>query len=1142
MAKNNQPTIQPVPREAIADVRGESEFVELLRRELSWPIPERLERLDEVVIPLDLQQDFGFPAGEDRIRVSRLFSLSEDQPWGIFLFEFKTKRPYMTHLRRLLRVLGSRRTLREGDPIWNRSDLLFICTRDWTEYQFVHFAGEKPESAVISSFGWTGPEDPFLHTLCKHNLPLLRLPETDDTGKIDPEKWRSQWSNAFNIKPVTDEFYRTLKEVFDAVQSGVKGLKGENRRFFAELLVNRLIFLKFVEKKGWLAGDTDYLFNRFKQHGRKNYWRNFLFHFFFEGLNTEPRQRTPKVKELLGDVPFLNAELFSKSDKWDDEAVEVVNNVFDLVFDKLLNPYNFTVCETSPLDVEVAFNQDLLGYGYEELIADQHGQGAYYTHPTEVNLMCRESLRAYLEARCPEVDKEIIGKLVYGELSESASIAPPPHHDLLQLYQALHEVTVVDPALGSGTFPVAMMKHLFLCLTTLGAMLKGVAAFQSKIKSQALTDPADAFSLKLHIIEKSLYGCDIDYFAVQIAKLRFWIELMVNCDKPSALPNFDFKLVVGDALVSVVGTTSDGKPIALENILGHPTKGQQSLNKIYVEQYAELKRKYFAVKASDECEELRTQIEEAKEKLLINLGISIPKSRRTDKHVLWQIDFAEIFSGENPGFDIAIANPPYLRQELIDKTFIAFDIPVTKVILRTLYQKMLTEDVDGKADIFIYFFFRSLMLLRQDRGVQCFICSTSWMDDDFGAPLQKYLSKNCSVGHVFENQEKRSFESADINAAISIFTHTMENKVDAEFNFVSFGKTIVPAPFDAIDSSGKINDKFYKRTRVAKKDLFPQLGKHNVLIKNGKWGTRFLRMPSCLKKLIDLNKEKFVFLGDLCSFEYGTKPGIVEFFILDTEKIKHYGIEEQFIHPIITSTREIENLTIEKKKISKFVFSCPHSKSFLRSNKLRGALSYIEWGEAQISVKGASHTVAGIPWPDVTSVSTNKPYWYSVRLKKPGHFVVPALIRERFFYAQNRHRLYDTNMFYHGTFDDETDVELSCAILNSTITYFVTEVYGRLNIGGRLNLYGTEYLQLPILSPQKVDILSKNRILEAYNALSIKNVMPITEEINKEERKVLDMEIIRGLNLHKAVSIELIYESFCEMVFNRIQRETSEGN
>jgi len=153
--------MQPVPREAIADVRDESDFVELLRRELSWPIPERLERLDEVVIPLDLQQDFGFPAGEDRIRISRLFNLSEDQPWGIFLFEFKTKRPYLTHLRRLLRVLSSRRTLRAGDPIWNRSDLLFICTRDWKEYHFVHFAGEKPESAVISSFGWTGRKIPF---------------------------------------------------------------------------------------------------------------------------------------------------------------------------------------------------------------------------------------------------------------------------------------------------------------------------------------------------------------------------------------------------------------------------------------------------------------------------------------------------------------------------------------------------------------------------------------------------------------------------------------------------------------------------------------------------------------------------------------------------------------------------------------------------------------------------------------------------------------------------------------------------------------------------------------------------------------------------------------------------------------------
>lgn len=282
--KNNHSFIPPVPREAIAAVRCEEDFVELLRRELEWPIPVNVQRLVDVAIPHDLQQDFGFEPEEDRIAVSRLLNLTEDQPWGVFLFEFKTKRPYLSHLRRLLRLLGSQRTRCQDNPIWDRNDLLFICTPDWNQFQFVHFSGEKPESAVISTFGWKGPDDPFLHTLCKHNLPRLRMPQPKVDGGYEAEIWRSVWRDAFNIKPVTDEFYGTLKEVFDAVQAGVKGLSGENRRFFAELVVNRMVFLKFVEKKGWLDDDQDYLYKRFQEYSDKNYWKDFLCDFFFEGL------------------------------------------------------------------------------------------------------------------------------------------------------------------------------------------------------------------------------------------------------------------------------------------------------------------------------------------------------------------------------------------------------------------------------------------------------------------------------------------------------------------------------------------------------------------------------------------------------------------------------------------------------------------------------------------------------------------------------------------------------------------------------------------------------------------------------------------------------------------------------------------
>ncbi len=634
--KNNHSFIPPVPREAIAAVRCEEDFVELLRRELEWPIPVNVQRLADVAIPHDLQQDFGFEPEEDRIAVSRLLNLTEDQPWGVFLFEFKTKRPYLSHLRRLLRLLGSQRTRRQDNPIWDRNDLLFICTPDWNQFQFVHFSGEKPESAVISTFGWKGPDDPFLHTLCKHNLPRLRMPQPKLDGGYDAETWRGVWRDAFSIKPVTDEFYSTLKDVFDAVQAGVKGLSGEDRRFFAELVVNRMVFLKFVEKKGWLGDDQDYLYKRFQEYGDKNYWKDFLCDFFFEGLCKEMDQRSKKVNKLLGDIPFLNAELFAPSDKWDDWTVEIENRVFDLLFDKLLNPYNFTVCETSPLEVEVAFNQDLLGYGYEELIADQHGQGAYYTHPTEVNLMCRESLRAFLEGRCPEVDKELIGKLVYAELTDAD---PVSEKDAMALYRALHDVTVVDPALGSGTFPVAMMKHLFLALRTLGGYFKNSSVFEKMLKQNGVTDPNDAFALKLHIIERSIYGCDIDYFAVQIAKLRFWIELMVDCEKPEALPNFNCKLVVGDALVSVVGTDSDGNLITLEGLLGHPTKsiGQGDIfhliGKKVIEKLGNLKREYFKVRDPNKRKSLEDQIAETRDALLRDIGVQVDKIKRTDKQL-----------------------------------------------------------------------------------------------------------------------------------------------------------------------------------------------------------------------------------------------------------------------------------------------------------------------------------------------------------------------------------------------------------------------------------------------------------------------------------------------------------------------------
>ena len=220
---------------------------------------------------------------------------------------------------------------------------------------------------------------------------------------------------------------------------------------------------------------------------------------------------------------------------------------------------------------------------------------------------------------------------------------------------------------------------------------------------------------------------------------------------------------------------------------------------------------------------------------------------------------------------------------------------------------------------------------------------------------------------------------------------------------------------------------------------------------------------------------------------------------------------------------------------------CPLTKAELRKQGFLGALKYVEWGERQVSRKSASHTVAGVPWPSVKSVVGNRPAWHCYSLKETGHFVVPALIRERFFYAYNADSLPDTNMFYHGRFDDDDNIQLQCALLNSSIAYLATEVYGRINIGGRLNMYGTEYNQLPVLNGKLLTPARSRAVVEHFQTLSRRHVMPILDEIKQPDRQAFDAAVFAGCGLAEHVALESLYADFTALVANRLSRESSEG-
>ena len=171
------------------------------------------------------------------------------QPWGVFFIEFTDERPYRTALRQILRRLVPNRRRDASLQAWQHQNLLFVCaTHGYQQITFAHFRGEKAGAARLATFGWEAGSS-SIRTLLQFNLPALGWPK----NTADREGWLNAWNAAFDVEPVTREFFRVYREVFEKVEAAITGLaEPERRRLFAQRLLNRLLFMAFIEKKAWL--------------------------------------------------------------------------------------------------------------------------------------------------------------------------------------------------------------------------------------------------------------------------------------------------------------------------------------------------------------------------------------------------------------------------------------------------------------------------------------------------------------------------------------------------------------------------------------------------------------------------------------------------------------------------------------------------------------------------------------------------------------------------------------------------------------------------------------------------------------------------------------------------------------------------
>ncbi len=874
---------------------------------------------------------------------------------------------------------------------------------------------------------------------------------------------RAALDEAFDVEPVTREFFAEYKRIFEGAMGAVGGFgegEGESKRTFVQTLFNRLMFVYFLSRKGWLRfdGNADYLNALWQDYGKGlgdgNFHRDRLRPLFFSGLNNpNSRDLTEGLRTVIGDVPFLNGGLFEETELDKRNGIAVPDEAIGQVLTGLFDRFNFTVMESTPFDIEVAVDPEMLGKVFEELVTGRHDSGAYYTPRPVVSFMCREALKGYLEGQDTGLASEAIARFVDHHETDGIGVA-----QARRVAEALAEVTVVDPACGSGAYLLGMMQELI----------------ELQVRLFNVTQDAKSlYDLKLEIIQRNLYGVDSDRFAVNIAMLRMWLSLAIDYegDTPEPLPNLDFKVVWGDSLLGPDPSSGAEVQVALG----------QDVERVRL--LGQRKGEYLRASNGVDKDRLREEI--------AGLTAAIREENGAEARegvVDWRVQFAEVFAENRRGFDIAIANPPYVRQE---------NIGTNKAVLSKQYADAATS----RSDLYCYFYARALQLLR-DGGLQVFVCSNSWLDVGYGAKLQEYLLNNAHVQAIYESAVERQFATADINTVVSVIRKTGAVAVGDTTRFVSLRDEFETALADASA----------RREIVRRRAALRAAGRDGNKHVGDKWGGKYLRAPDIYHTILNNYGNKLVRLGDVATVRFGIKTGANDFFYLTPETIKHWGVEAEYCRPVMTTPQESRRIAVDPSRLPKRLFMCHDDKDALKGT---GALAYIQWGESQ-----GYHTR--------TSVKSRK-RWYDLGERDNVYLGMNKLVdtTARTFLASNG--AYFTDNFQVMTLGSAANPVRLCVALNSTVFQLMINTEARSNFGqGVLEIQTYETANASIVNPE----LLTDPAASAFNAADWDVLNP------SAARRHIDDAVFDVLGLTQGER-EAVYAGVAELVGNRKRRAGS---
>jgi adenine-specific DNA-methyltransferase len=656
-----------------------------------------------------------------------------------------------------------------------------------------------------------------------------------DLFGLSPIAIQQRHDEAFDVEAVTRQFFQRFAHHFYAIRAEIAAVPdlAACADDHTQMLLDRLLFLYFIQKKGWLAQDPDYLTNHFLdghigQPESTSFYGQVIYPLF---LALSDRDTNRSLAGTLGTVPFLNGGLFelhlaSSGRSAAQARLPVTNRTFQALFAELLEHYNFTISEDSPLDQEVAIDPEMLGKIFESVVLEREkdpkvdlrkATGSYYTPRPVVAFMVREALAEVLAAESG-LERERIARLLdlppADRLSDdeqawlSAAFSPVEAQALEGL---LLNVRACDPAVGSGAFLMGLLQAITWAAGLLDWRLQGSVA--------ALERRNYAYDLKKQVVERCLYGVDIQAQAVQICELRLWLSLVVDYELPEgmpfeeavrevpALPNLAYKVRQGDSLLErlfgqvvsldEMGRDRESREIVedLQNekaayfsLADTPEKRRRELRivelqtalagklvdarrarlkgyqpELFGEETAQVRREREAHEAQvREFDGLEARVQQARKRLRElrrggGSGLSADDLRRQllgdPEHptFLWRVDFAEVFQ-EKGGFDLMIANPPYVRQEKITHL---------KAGLKQVYPDV----YHGVADIYVYFYAQGLRQLRPG-GTLVYISSNKFMRAGYGETLRRLLGQEVALQTVIDFGDLPIFEATTYPAVL----------------------------------------------------------------------------------------------------------------------------------------------------------------------------------------------------------------------------------------------------------------------------------------------------------------------------------------------------------------------------------------